>query len=85
MSSEAFADAPDDATIARIIDQLGGDRVRRVPDTVNRSLTLAETEMLRNLDVEFRGNGLPDEPHSRPVRDGAVTHMENACSPLHRA
>lgn len=52
-----------------------------VPDTANRSLTLAETEMLRNLNVEFRGNGLPDELYSRLVRNGAVMHMKNTCSP----
>ncbi|MEU6066116.1 hypothetical protein ABZ864_16990 [Streptomyces sp. NPDC047082] len=37
--------------------------------------------MLRNLDVEFRGNGLPDELYSELVRNGAVMHMKNACSP----
>ncbi|MFF4396823.1 hypothetical protein [Streptomyces sp. NPDC001480] len=58
--------------------------LRPVPDTANRSLTLAETEMLRNLDVEFRGNGLPDELYSRLVRNGAVMHMKNACSPTAR-
>ncbi|MDH6450133.1 MULTISPECIES: hypothetical protein [unclassified Streptomyces] len=52
-----------------------------VPDTANRSLTLAETEMLRNLNKEFRGNGLPDELYSRLVRNGAVMHMKNTCSP----
>ncbi|MFF3656901.1 hypothetical protein [Streptomyces olivochromogenes] len=52
-----------------------------VPDTANRSLTLAETEMLRNLNREFRGNGLPDEVYSRMVRGGAVMHMKNACRP----
>lgn len=50
-------------------------------DTANRSLTLAESEMLRNLNVEFRGNGLPAELHSRLVRNGAVPHMKNSCSP----
>ncbi|MEV0179302.1 hypothetical protein AB0I54_08360 [Streptomyces sp. NPDC050625] len=55
--------------------------LRPVPDTANRSLTLAETEMLRNLNVEFRGNGLPDELYSKLVRNGAVMHMKNACSP----
>ncbi|MFJ4623102.1 hypothetical protein [Streptomyces sp. NPDC088812] len=55
-----------------------------VPDTANRSLTLAETEMLRNLNKEFRGNGLPDELYSRLVRHGAVMHMKNACSPTSR-
>ncbi|MGW7255571.1 hypothetical protein [Streptomyces sp. NPDC054834] len=58
--------------------------LRPVPDTANRSLTLAETEMLRNLNVEFRGNGLPDELYSRLVRNGAVMHMKNACSPTAR-
>ncbi|MGW1585744.1 hypothetical protein [Streptomyces sp. NPDC002386] len=37
--------------------------------------------MLRNLDVEFRGNGLPGELYSRLVRNGAVTHMKNMCAP----
>ncbi|MFF2511635.1 hypothetical protein [Streptomyces sp. NPDC058086] len=52
-----------------------------VPDTANRSLTLAETEMLRKLNMEFRGNGLPDEVYSKMVRGGAVMHMKNACRP----
>jgi hypothetical protein len=55
--------------------------LRPAPDTANRSRTLAETEMLRNLNVEFRGNGLPDELYSKLVRNGAVMHMKNACSP----
>lgn len=52
-----------------------------VPDTANRSLTLAETEMLRNLNKEFRGNELPDELYSKLVRNGAIMHMKNTCSP----
>ncbi len=52
-----------------------------VPDTANRSLTLAETEMLRNLNKEFRGNELPEELYSRLVRNGAVMHMKNSCTP----
>jgi hypothetical protein len=52
-----------------------------VPDAANRSLTLAETEMLRNLNKEFRGNGLPDELYSQLVRYGAVMHMKNVCAP----
>ncbi|WP_329534198.1 hypothetical protein OG568_33195 [Streptomyces sp. NBC_01450] len=52
-----------------------------VPDTANRSLTLAETEMLRKLNMEFRGNGLPDEVYSKMVRNGAVMHMKNTCRP----
>ncbi|MGW1210676.1 hypothetical protein ACWD5F_13700 [Streptomyces sp. NPDC002499] len=55
--------------------------LRPVPDAANRSLTLAETEMLRNLNMEFRGNGLPDELYSKLVRNGAVMHMKNSCSP----
>ncbi|SOD86654.1 hypothetical protein [Streptomyces sp. Ag109_G2-15] len=63
---------------------LPGNLLQPVPDTANRSLTLAETEMLRNLNVEFRGNGLPDELYSRLVRNGAVLHMKNSCSPTPR-
>ncbi|WP_433918737.1 hypothetical protein [Streptomyces canus] len=37
--------------------------------------------MLRNLNKEFRGNGLPDELYSKLVRNGAVMHMKNTCSP----
>ncbi len=55
--------------------------LRPVPDAANRSLTLAETEMLRNLNMEFRGNGLPDELYSQLVRYGAVMHMKNTCTP----
>ncbi|MFB9350251.1 hypothetical protein ACFFUA_22865 [Streptomyces heliomycini] len=57
---------------------------RPVPETANRSLTLAETEMPRNLDKEFRGNGLPEELYSKPVRHGAIAHMRNACGPTPR-
>ncbi|MFE7815979.1 hypothetical protein ACFU5P_29375 [Streptomyces sp. NPDC057433] len=55
--------------------------LRPLPETANRSLTLAETEMLRNLDKEFRGNDLPEELYSRLVRHGSVARMKNACSP----
>ncbi|SEF06142.1 hypothetical protein [Streptomyces sp. Ag109_O5-10] len=37
--------------------------------------------MLRKLNVEFRGNGLLDELYSKLVRNGAVMHMKNSCSP----
>jgi hypothetical protein len=52
-----------------------------VPDAANRSLTLAETEMLRNLNKEFRANELPEELYSQLVRNGAVMHMKNTCTP----
>ncbi|WP_228473071.1 hypothetical protein [Streptomyces cyaneochromogenes] len=52
-----------------------------VPDAADRSLTLAETEMLRNLNKEFRANELPEELYSQLVRNGAVMHMKNTCTP----
>ncbi|KQV99131.1 hypothetical protein [Streptomyces sp. Root369] len=70
--------------LMRTFEQLLGlpeNLLQPVPDATNRSLTLAETEMLRNLNKEFRGNGLPDELYSKLVRNGAVMHMKNACSP----
>ncbi|MFE9607351.1 hypothetical protein [Streptomyces sp. NPDC006012] len=60
---------------------LPGNLLKPVPDTANRSPTYAGTEMLWKLDVEFRGNSLPDEIYSRLVRNGVVMHMENMCSP----
>lgn len=70
--------------LMRTFEQLLGlpeNLLQPVPDATNRSLTLAETEMLRNLNKEFRGNGLPDELYSKLVRNGAVMHMKNTCSP----
>lgn len=55
--------------------------LRPAPDAANRSLTLAETEMLRNLNKEFRANELPEELYSQLVRNGAVMHMKNTCAP----
>ncbi|MFJ7963688.1 hypothetical protein [Streptomyces sp. NPDC096324] len=52
-----------------------------VPDTSRRSLTSAETEMLRILNREFRGNGLPDEIYSKLVRNGAVPRMRKSRRP----
>ncbi|MDT9700026.1 hypothetical protein [Streptomyces sp. P17] len=60
---------------------LPGNLLQEVPDTANRSLTLAETEMLRNLNKEFRGNELPEELYSQLIRYGAVMHMKSACAP----
>ncbi|MFG2726410.1 hypothetical protein [Streptomyces canus] len=77
-------DDRDPSGLMRTFEQLLGlpeNLLQPVPDTANRSLTLAETEMLRNLNKEFRGNGLPDELYSKLVRNGAVMHMKNACSP----
>ncbi|MET8075489.1 hypothetical protein [Streptomyces sp. NPDC005303] len=77
-------DDRDRGGLLRTFEQLLGlpeNLLQPVPDAANRSLTLAETEMLRNLNKEFRGNGLPDELYSRLVRNGAVMHMKNACSP----
>ncbi|MFG3017492.1 hypothetical protein ACGFZQ_02880 [Streptomyces sp. NPDC048254] len=78
------ADDRDRDSLMRTFEALLGlpeNLLRPVPDAANRSLTLAETEMLRKLNVEFRGNGLPDELYSKLVRNGAVMHMKNTCSP----
>ncbi|MFI0962093.1 hypothetical protein ACH4S8_11915 [Streptomyces sp. NPDC021080] len=60
---------------------LPGGLLEEVPDTADRSLTPAETEMLLVLNREFRGNGLPDEIYSKLVRGGAVPRMKNVCRP----
>ncbi|MFJ3665122.1 hypothetical protein ACIPSE_01570 [Streptomyces sp. NPDC090106] len=77
-------DDRDRGGLMRVFERLLGlpaDLLQEIPDTANRSLTLAETEMLRNLNKEFRGNGLPEELYSKLIRHGAVMHMKNACSP----
>lgn len=77
-------DDRDRGHLMRTFEQLLGlpdNLLQPVPDAANRSLTLAETEMLRKLNMEFRGNGLPDELYSQLVRYGAVMHMKNACAP----
>lgn len=77
-------DDRDHGGLMRTFEQLLGlpeNLLRPVPDAANRSLTLAETEMLRNLNKEFRGNGLPDELYSQLVRYGAVMHMKYTCAP----
>jgi hypothetical protein len=45
---------------------------------------MAETEMLRHPNKEFRGNDLPGEQYSRLVRGGAVMRTKNACDPTTR-
>ncbi|MFD0314974.1 hypothetical protein [Streptomyces flavalbus] len=55
--------------------------LRPAVDTANRSLSLAETEMLRHLNVEFRAHGLPEQLYSRLIRYGAVMHMKNVYAP----
>ena len=37
--------------------------------------------MLRNLNKEFRANELPEGLYSQLVRNGAVMHMKNTCTP----
>lgn len=77
-------DDRDRGGLLRTFEQLLGlpeNLLQPAADTANRSLTLAETEMLRNLNKEFRGNGLPDELYSKLIRNGAIMHMKNACTP----
>ncbi|MEU3251608.1 hypothetical protein [Streptomyces sp. NPDC006997] len=50
-------------------------------DTANRSLGLAEAEMLRCLNAEFRAHELPEELYSRLIRYGAVMHMKSVYEP----
>ncbi|GAA2900601.1 hypothetical protein GCM10011428_12670 [Streptomyces violaceus] len=57
-------------------------RIACVPHPVNRSLAPTETEMLRNLYREFRGNGRLSERYSGRARDDAATLMKNACRPV---
>jgi hypothetical protein len=48
---------------------------------VNRSLTLAEVELVRLLNEEFKRQGWPDHMYPRFMRDGAVARMKAARRP----
>jgi hypothetical protein len=45
------------------------------PDTENRSLTLGEIELVRQVNIEFRRNGWPDELYKQLVRQGLVARL----------
>ncbi|HXZ72208.1 MAG TPA: hypothetical protein VEH31_15255, partial [Streptosporangiaceae bacterium] len=45
-------------------------------DVVNRSLTLAESEVVRQLNEEFRRRGWPEASYARFLRYGAVRQMK---------
>lgn len=76
--------------LTRTVEELPGPPerlLRAAPGTANRSRALAplaETEMPWNPPKEFRGPGLPGELYSKPVRNGAVMHLKNTCSPTAR-
>ncbi len=48
----------------------------------NRSLTLAEAEVVRLLNEEFKRQGWPDRSYARFMRYGAVEQMKTARQPL---
>ena len=48
---------------------------------VNRSLTVAEAELVRRLNEEFSRREWPHRSYSRFMRYGAVEHMKNARQP----
>jgi len=47
----------------------------------NRSLTVAEAELVRLLNEEFSGRAWPHRDYARFMRYGAVEHMKNARQP----
>jgi hypothetical protein len=50
--------------------------------TANRSLTLAEAEVVRLLNEEFKRQGWPERSYARFMRYGAVEQMKTARQPL---
>jgi hypothetical protein len=50
-------------------------------DTENRSLTLAETELVRQMNIEFRNRGWSDELYKKVVRMGLGFQMQTNRTP----
>jgi hypothetical protein len=50
-------------------------------DTENRSLTLSETELVRQMNIEFRNRGWSDELYKKVVRMGLGFQMQTNRSP----
>ena len=53
----------------------------RTPDRSNRSLTVAEVELVRRLNMEFVERGWPDVFYRAFVRQGLVLHLTNTRTP----
>jgi hypothetical protein len=76
----------DDADRARIPDTferllgLPGGTLRLTPDTANRSLTFAETELVRSVNGLFKKQGWTDEAYHRLVQGGLVMHLRTTAA-----
>jgi hypothetical protein len=60
---------------------LPGGFLRAEQKTVNRSLTLAEAELVRLLNQEFKRQGWPNRKYPAFMRDGTVARMKAARQP----
>jgi hypothetical protein len=60
---------------------LPSDTLAVPPGSSNRSLTYAETEVIRELNQLFHKNGWSAESYARFVRDGAVDYLQHARRP----
>jgi hypothetical protein len=60
---------------------LPGGFLRPQQGAVNRSLTLAEAELVRLLNEEFKRQGWPDRKYPAFMRDGAVAQMKAGRQP----
>jgi hypothetical protein len=77
-------DESDPLMILRIFESmlgLPGGFLEPQEGAVNRSLTLAEVELVRLLNEEFKRQGWPDRKYPRFMRDGAVARMKAARRP----
>jgi hypothetical protein len=77
-------DESDRSSLLRTFEGLAGLPVGLLveePGTENRSLTLGEIELVRQINIEFRRNGWPDEAYKQLVRKGLVAQLQTSRAP----
>jgi hypothetical protein len=77
-------DETDRSSLLRTFEELAGLPVGLLadePDSENRSLTLGEIELVRQVNIEFRRNSWPPEVYKQLVRQGLVARLQTSRAP----
>jgi hypothetical protein len=77
-------DETDRSSLLRTFEELAGLPTGLLvdePDTENRSLTLGEIELVRQVNIEFRRNRWPAELYKQVVRHGLVAQLATSRAP----
>ncbi|MGH2599295.1 MAG: hypothetical protein ACRDJ9_07905, partial [Dehalococcoidia bacterium] len=78
------ADERDPQSLLRTFESMVGlppKALETQPDRANRSLTLAEAEIIRRLNLRFRALEWPEQVYAKHLRRGAITWMKTERQP----